>query len=271
MRKSFLVAFFVMLVSGIQCIYAQSVANKVLSSLQFEAPKNLYHAKGNVANMRKRPNVKADWVQVIERGRLEEDLGANPNWITAKVDGENVYISKSVMVKESASSNISYVPNLPYWWIEEINDENPGILNWRVGKIPGNSGLLLCDVCMDCAQYYFLGKQVGNVLVFKYRIKIDTGYSIPEEMMPIGKYFLESEVENGIKTYYFKTSKDKVVSFSAKQMGYEAQNGPSYFYDLTKISENVVYAMFKEVIEKNETYPFYLTSFNFTNEWSHCF
>lgn len=33
-------------------------------------------------------------------------------------------------------------------------------------------------------------------------------------------------------------------------MGYEAQNGPSYFYDLTKISENVVYAMFKEVIEK---------------------
>lgn len=52
--------------------------------------------------MRKRPNVKADWVQVIERGRLVEDLGANPNWITAKVDGENVYISKSVMVKESA-------------------------------------------------------------------------------------------------------------------------------------------------------------------------
>jgi lipopolysaccharide export system protein LptA len=93
MRKSFLVAFFVMLVSGIQCIYAQSVANKVLSSLQFEAPKNLYHAKGNVANMRKRPNVKADWVQVIERGRLVEDLGANPNWITAKVDGESIHFS----------------------------------------------------------------------------------------------------------------------------------------------------------------------------------
>lgn len=273
MRKSFLVAFFVMLVSGIQCVYAQSVANKVLSSLQFEAPKNLYHAKGDKANMRTQPSTKAKlavangYFSFIGRGLLVEDLGNNPNWVTTKVGGKTVYISKSVMVKENAAPNINYKPNLPYCWQESDGDMDPDILTWRVGKIPGNSGLLLCEAQMKGENYYLLGKQVDNVLVFKYRIKIETNYSIPDEMMPIGKYFLESDVEEGVKTYYFKPSKDKVVSFSAKQMGFDPQNGPYYCYDLTKVSENIVYSMFKEVIEKNQTFNYYLTSFNFTNEW----
>lgn len=43
-----------------------------------------------------------------------------------------------------------------------------------------------------------LGKQVGSVLVFKYKIKVYVEDAIPEDM-PVGKFSLESEVENGEK------------------------------------------------------------------------
>lgn len=271
--KKILMVLCSMLLSVSLNVNAQSVANKVLSSLTFEAPKALYHAKGQKANMRAQPNAKARLVDAnggfsfIGRGLLVEDMGNNPNWVTTKVGGKTVYISKSVMVKVDTQSGFNCKENFPYCWQEEGGDMDPDVLTWRVGRIPGNTGMYLCEVGTRTGSYYLLGKQVGNVLVFKYRIKIDTNFVIPDDMMPIGKYSLQSEVEDGVKTYYFKTSKDKIVTFSAKLMGFDPQSEPYRCYDLTKISESVVYAMFKEVIEKNETCSFYLTSFNFTDEW----
>lgn len=39
------------------------------------------------------------------------------------------------------------------------------------------------------------------------------------------------------------------------------------YLDLTKITEPMVYALFKDVIEKNETDYLYLTSYSFDKKW----
>lgn len=274
--KKFLMVLCSMLLSVSLNVNAQSVANKVLSSLTFEAPKALYHAKGQKANMRAQPNAKARLVEAnggfsfIGRGLLVEDMGSNPNWVTTKVGGKTVYISKSVMVKDDIAASLPIVANLPYWWIEQDGDMDPVVLSWRVGKIAGNSQLYLCDLQTPDGRFYMLGKQVGSVLVFKYKIKVYVEDAIPEDM-PVGKFSLESEVENGEKTYYLKVGKDKVKSFQPAQMGGEPEMGVSWFYDLSKFSEPMVHSLFKEVIEKNQTDMFYLTSFSFGKEWPHIF
>lgn len=274
--KKILMVLCSMLLSVSLNVNAQSVANKVLSSLTFEAPKALYHAKGQKANMRAQPNAKARLVDAnggfsfIGRGLLVEDMGNNPNWVTTKVGGKTVYISKSVMVKDDIAASLPIVANLPYWWIEQDGDMDPVVLSWRVGKIAGNSQLYLCDLQTPDGRFYMLGKQVGSVLVFKYKIKVYVEDAIPEDM-PVGKFSLESEVENGEKTYYLKVGKDKVKSFQPAQMGGEPEMGVSWFYDLSKFSEPMVHSLFKEVIEKNQTDMFYLTSFSFGKEWPHIF
>lgn len=274
--KKILMVLGSMLLSVSLNVNAQSVANKVLSSLTFEAPKALYHAKGQKANMRAQPNAKARLVDAnggfsfIGRGLLVEDMGNNPNWVTTKVGGKTVYISKSVMVKVDMAASLSIVANLPYWWIEPDGDMDPVVLSWRVGKIAGNSQLYLCDLRTPDGRFYLLGKQVGSVLVFKYKIKVYVEDAIPEDM-PVGKFSLESEVENGEKTYYLKVGKDKVKSFQPAQMGGEPEMGVTWLYDLTKFTEPMVHSLFKEVIEKNQTDMFYLTSFSFGKEWPHIF
>lgn len=274
--KKILMVLCSMLLSVSLNVNAQSVANKVLSSLTFEAPKALYHAKGQKANMRAQPNAKARLVDAnggfsfIGRGLLVEDMGNNPNWVTTKVGGKTVYISMSVMVKDDIAASLPIVANLPYWWIEQDGDMDPVVLSWRVGKIAGNSQLYLCDLQTPDGRFYMLGKQVGSVLVFKYKIKVYVEDAIPEDM-PVGKFSLESEVENGEKTYYLKVGKDKVKSFQPAQMGGEPEMGVSWFYDLSKFSEPMVHSLFKEVIEKNQTDMFYLTSFSFGKEWPHIF
>lgn len=274
--KKILMVLCSMLLSVSLNVNAQSVANKVLSSLTFEAPKALYHAKGQKANMRAQPNAKARLVDAncgfsfIGRGLLVEDMGNNPNWVTTKVGGKTVYISKSVMVKDDIAASLPIVANLPYWWIEQDGDMDPVVLSWRVGKIAGNSQLYLCDLQTPDGRFYMLGKQVGSVLVLKYKIKVYVEDAIPEDM-PVGKFSLESEVENGEKTYYLKVGKDKVKSFQPAQMGGEPEMGVTWLYDLTKFTEPMVYSLFKEVIEKNQTDMFYLTSFSFGKEWPHIF
>ena len=43
------------------------------------------------------------------------------------------------------------------------------------------------------------------------------------------------------------------------------------YLDLTKITEPMVYALFKDVIEKNETDYLYLTSYSFDKKWPRIF
>ena len=41
--------------------------------------------------------------------------------------------------------------------------------------------------------------------------------------------------------------------------------------DLTKLTEPMVYVLFKDVIDRNEIKNFYLTSYNFSSKWYRTF
>lgn len=63
--KKILMVLCSMLLSVSLNVNAQCVANKVLSSLTFEAPKALYHAKGQKANMRLSLMQKQGWLMLM--------------------------------------------------------------------------------------------------------------------------------------------------------------------------------------------------------------
>lgn len=246
-----------------------NVAQKALSQLTFEAPKALYRVKGNYANVRISPNAKAakynfDNEYIYAQGQIcaaqiVNDMGDNPNWVTTTIQGKRCYISKSVMVKAEEGNILPSVFNNYYGWIDPNDDgyDSMSYINWRIGKIKGNSGLYLCYLNRE---YLLLGKLIDNVLVFKYKIRFESNYS-RDEAMPAGKILLDSEKdEYGEKVYYLKPNNSMFKTINLR--GYNVD-----VLDLTKVDESMVYALFKEEIESNRTNYFYLTSYWFNQKW----
>ena len=117
-------------------------------------------------------------------------------------------------------------------------------------------------------EFLMLGKMINNILVFKYRVKINNPIYGSNDFQPAGKYFLETDVDDqGVKTYYFKPNKSMVIDNN--KLYTDADSYDQYSLDLTKIPETVVYSFFKEVIKKNEVDYFYLTSESFTEDLPH--
>ena len=261
-------------------VSAQTAA-QVLNSLTFEAPKALYHPKGNTANMRTQPSTKAKKAELLydcwlPNSYIVNDEGDNAAWVTAKVEGKTVYLSKSVMTKvEPEPFMVNKCQNMLYLWIT-TDDPNAGdgpegqIMSWRVGKIRGASGLYLAQV-VDCdgTCSLRLGKMIDNVLVFKYKIYI---YYDGGELDGLNKWKVESSIEqdypyNGGKRFWISTSKDLSAEVTYIESYDGSQQTISHLLDLTKVTEPMVYTLFKEEIDKNRVYNFYLTSFNFTDKW----
>lgn len=269
---------FVMLFAIANCLLASAQsASSILSQLTFEEPTKLYRVKGNTANMRRQPNPKAAKVEVkgkeyLVGGEIVNDLGDNPNWVKAKVDGKVVYLSKSVMTpveQEPISFASNY--NIPFWSVAPDFSLEDGDIAfqcwaWRMGKIKGTSGLYLCQ-CQEWngTKSLRLGKQVGNTLVFKYKIYVD-GFNYDYEVQPFGKWSIDSEVQNGHKVYWLLVDKNTI-----KKVRIDDEGNSMDYLDLTKITEPMVYALFKDVIEKTETDYFYLTSYSFSKKWPHSF
>lgn len=279
-RFSLLVALIAMSLSA-----TAQTASQVLRNLTFDAPKALYHPKGNSANMRQTPSTKARKVAVyksydqgwwLPTAQLVADEGDNPDWVKANVEGKTVYMSKSVMAKvEPEPFMVNKCQNLPYLWETIDNDETAGwegqAMSWRIGKVRGQAGLYVAEVIdYDGATSLRLGKMVNNVLVFKYKVFF-AGGSGYERLEGVGKWVAEKEAcqdypYNGAKVCYFRWSNDMLykadIDFKDGDGGMIYEN-----LDLTKLTEPMVYTIFKDEIEGGRINYFYLTSFNFTSKW----
>ncbi|WP_288591913.1 hypothetical protein [uncultured Prevotella sp.] len=279
-RFSLLIALIAMSLSA-----TAQTASQVLRSLTFDAPKALYHPKGNSANMRQTPSTKARKVAVyksydqgwwLPTAQLVADEGDNPDWVKANVEGKTVYMSKSVMAKvEPEPFMVNKCQNLPYLWETIDNDETAGwegqAMSWRIGKVKGQSGLYVAEVIdYDGATSLRLGKMVNNVLVFKYKVFF-AGGSGYERLEGVGKWVAEKEAcqdypYNGAKVCYFRWSNDMLykadIDFKDGDGGMIYEN-----LDLTKLTEPMVYTIFKDEIDSGRINYFYLTSFNFTSKW----
>lgn len=266
--------FFVLFVIANCLLATAQTASSVLSQLTFEEPSKLYRVKGNTANMRKLPNPKAAKVEIkgkayIVGGDIVNDLGDNPNWVKARIDGKVVYISKSVLtVAEQEPVSFASNYNIPFWYKSPNFSLEDGDISfqcwaWRMGKIKGTSGLFLCQ-CQEWngKQTLRLGKQVGNALVFKYKVYID-GFNYDYDFQPYGKWLIDSEVQyDNNKVYRLLVDKNTI-----KKVRIDDEGNTANYLDMTKITEPMVYALFKEVIDKDETDYFYLTSYSFNKKW----
>lgn len=253
-------------------VSAQNTWSDVLKGLTFDAPGTLYHPKGSTANMRVQPNTKARLAEAGERTRIEKgeivnDMGTDAAWVKTVVDGKTVYISKSVMQKTGTAPMQSDFYNMPYW--QEYREYDEGNMGWRAAPLKGTEDLYLAQVSVPQGyDYLMLGKKIGNVLVFKYRVRFSTLVE-DADLAPVGKYSLESEVENGVKTYFLQPNRNMVKVFTARDFGENEAQYEERYLDLSKISGAIVYKIFKEVIENNEVYYFYLTSDSFSSSLLH--
>lgn len=277
-HHSYLLLCAILLLSSIAlpCL-AQSSASSVLNGLQFDAPQSLWRPKGNTANLRTRPNAKAPKAKIYKRertwickGELVNDIGNDPNWVTTVLGGKTVYISKSVMENVESAPITADVFNNYYTYLgtDYGPEEDPDdVMQWRIGKIK-NSELYLCEgqpYYAPC-RYIMLGKMIDNVLVFKYRVPFENGYT-GDDLMPIGKYFLEFEYDEwcGDNLCYFKHNKGMVKKIILDEDS-DSPN-PCDCLDLTKMTETMVYAIFKDKIQKNEVDYFYLNSTSFSKDF----
>lgn len=270
--------FFFLLFVIANCLLATAqTASSVLSQLTFEEPSKLYRVKGNHANIRKQPSPKAAKVEVKDRdylvgGEIIDVLSDNSSWVKARIDGKVVYISKSVLtLAEQEPISFASHYNIPFWYVAPNFSLADGGIEyqcwaWRMGKIKGTSGLFLCQ-CQewDGTQTLRLGKQVGNVLVFKYKIYID-GFHYGCNYQPYGKWSIDSEMQYERKVYSLLVDKNTI-----KRVRVDDDGNSEDYLDLTKITEPMVYALFKDVIEKNETDYLYLTSYSFDKKWPRIF
>lgn len=255
-------------------------AHDVLSSLIFEAPKALYHAKGSSANMRQRPDLKARKVNAFERGDktwiannlIVNDEGDNQSWVTTHVNNKQVFISKSVMEEVAQQPfMVNKVQNIPYVWYsdgEYDDDDAYQSMEWRIGKVRGNNDLWVCQTReYNDRRTLRLGKMIGNVLVFKYSIY----FEFVENLEGVNKWKVESEISQeykyeGLKVYYLLTTRDFVFS-----KDFNLRLGGNTLYedvDLGKLTEPMVYSLFKDVIQRGEKSYFYLTSYSFGKQWN---
>ena len=147
-------------------------------------------------------------------------------------------------------------------------------MSWRIGKVKGQSGLYVAEVTdYDGATSLRLGKMVDNVLVFKYKVFF-AGGSDYERLEGVGKWVAEKEAcqdfpYNGAKVCYFRWSNDMLYK---ADIDFEDGGGMIYeALDLTKLTEPMVYTIFKDEIDNGRINYFYLTSFNFTGKWGRTF
>ena len=139
-RFSLLVALISMSLSA-----TAQTASQVLRSITFDAPKALYHPKGNSANMRQTPSTKARKVAVyksydqgwwLPNAQVVADEGDNPEWVKANVEGKTVYMSKSVMTKVVPEPfMVNKCQNTPYVWT--TNDDPDATAGWMAQAMSG--------------------------------------------------------------------------------------------------------------------------------------
>lgn len=254
---------------------AQGKASEVLRNLTFELPKAFYVVKGKTANYRSAPNAKGKRVNLFspeysDLGRaatpaiLLGDMGNNATWVSFKNQGKNVYVSKSVLRETKPTGNIfPSCYNKLYGWIGPIVDmDTPDGLVWRVGVQKGGAGLAVCDLNYYGGSVLLLGKKIGNIFVFKYAVDLYESPYLEENMDK--PYIIDNESSSGEvwEGYKFLMADEKKFGVQISSCGRVGS-----IFDLTKLTDAMLYQLFHEVIEKDIQTHFFLDAEKFSEEY----
>lgn len=222
-------------------------AQSILDNLTFEAPKKFVRPSaqyGNYVNVRKSPSTKAAKAKSVNYLTLLGVEQENAGWYKTQCG----WISKSV-VKLSKQDPITPEMLNRYCAFSTAYDDG---VDWTVVPIKGNHELAILyreqDNFFEEPWGLWLGKQVGNVFVFKYRV-----YFKMEQGDADNDLQLKKEEEDGTIFYKLVVGSNfqtqKVVGGMERMMP-----------DFTKFNEKILEKIFKEVIENNQVEPYYINS-----------
>ena len=237
----------------------------VLDNLTFPTYKKFMRAKSGVANVRTAPSLKAARVK-DEWGRfeqipywrlfpvLEENAGwfrIPYGWVSKTVAQESVCqpITPSMLEKNQAGGNIGYD------WI----------VSYRIASPVGAHGLALLLMDQDGFLSLRLGKQVGNIFVFKYVtfVKINMNESQPNLFE-----ILKDEDNPGSDMWNINVGINYCVKLNTPpNTGYEAPWG----IDLSRFSDEQIEKVFKSSIRNKEIYYMYFNSDVLTGKFANFF
>ena len=234
-EKSIKVVFaFLLAANGLT---ASAQTQDVLSELTFEAPAKLIRPTGVNVNVRESPSANAPkakdengWDVSATKHKLYYVNTELPAWWNI----EEGYISKKVAKLSVGKPITDNMLNRFYGWSESYDYAN----EWIVSRTASKHGFVVCYTSGEGWNSLWLGKQEGDVFVFKYRIfctiNVDEGNTTPNYLnrhkedrdgmtmweLTVGKQ-LSQEVPHGgmgtIQTLNFGKLNDKMILLLFKE------------------------------------------------------
>lgn len=238
---------------------AEAGAQSKLDNLQFDLPQHIIRPKTEWSNIRKQPNTSAAVTKKASRTGSDivtQMIAAkdhNAQWY--QVDGGYAFKTAFLEAKKGALTEEMFLPNF-YSYCEDMDC----IVEWFVADKVGAHDLALMvvgDHCDMSTGGLYLGKRIGNVIVFRYRLS-NFYINYQEEFEPNYINLSKQEV-NGTPETTLNVGKN----FMIKGVFDEGFNDYIYRPNLYKFNDKVIEKLFGEVLDKGPNVEFYLTSESF--------
>lgn len=230
-------------------------AQSILDNLTFEAPQKMVRPINKSLAAKQRPNANAKNVTTISKSILYPVVGENAQWYIIRVshfsdsgwhDFGDCWVKKTSVREEQAKPIMPNMLNRFFGYGNGYDD----CMQWMVSTPIGSHGfaLLLLD-----DRTVFLGKQLGNIFVFKYIVDLYIIDDVGPGFAP-NQWKIEDEDDGyGGTTHYTYFGK-----YFYKQYKHGQFMAPSV--DLTKFTDELMEAIFKGEILKNNVKYLYVTS-----------
>ena len=222
--------------SSIQSDAELNVNSPLLKGLTFERPK--YLITGG-AIVRSSASIQSEQTSRMEKDELYGASELINGWYKL---GNKKYVKASDVKEVSPDKSLpqkdfnKHVYGANYdmdWW-----------LTWRLSEVQ-DTGLILALVDRGGFNYMFLGKKIGNLFVFKYRVDVSCYRAVEKEK---SFFKVTDEVRDNWRYYDIMFGEDYGVM----------TDNCDIQIDLSRFTEKSILSLFQEVIQKGEINEYYL-------------
>ena len=240
---------------------------KALKGLTFEAPKKFFRPKSDDVRMREKPNTKA---AVVKNENNEPLLSYQWDIYPVRNENQGWYQTDMGWMSKSVTKTVTCNPITPAMMntnqCGHVVDMDKHCV-WRVYSPVGKSEMALCHQVGDMDNYLRLGKLVGNVFVFKYSLPL--GYDVDLENPR--KFELKREIIDGRLQITLSVGTNYCLKLTPGFDDGSGKKATPWALDFSKLNDKVLLNLFKDVIDKNETDFWYMTSELLTGNFANVF
>ena len=239
------------LLAAVFAASAQGVQSQsILDDLTFEAPIKFIRPTANSVNVREQPASNGKKVGAAKRSMIFPVLEENAQWYRIGGNDEmfyadgggNGWVSKTVTKEEPAQTITPDMMNRYFGWCDSYDWAN----EWMVSTPVGNHNLVLMVTDLNL----YLGKRIGDVFVFKYRVPFDV--IIRTDLEPKTRQ-LNKESVNGEIQYHLTVGKNYLRETVHGEGSWDS-------IDLTSFNDKLIEAIFGDVIRQNMVEYVYITA-----------